>query len=300
MAIYLSGIERSYGSLVALQQVDLAIAPGEVVALLGPNGAGKTTLIHILLGLIQPDNGEVLLFGSRPTQATARGLVGAMLQGGGLPSYLSVGEVIDLCRSLCPKPLTRDEVVELTDIADLVGRRANKLSGGQTQRVRFALGLVADPPLLVLDEPTTGMDVEARQGFWSAIRNCISSGRTIVFATHVLEEADIYARRLIFLNRGRIHLDGSAAEMKSFVGTRQLSFAIATPPEYSDLMALPGVREAGVVGLHVNLSCLDSDVALREILRRWPEAVDIEIRPARLEEAFRELVSLPPMSDEIV
>ncbi len=202
--------------------IDVSIAPGETVALLGPNGAGKSTAIDMLLGLLPPDSGTVSLFGMRPADAIKLGAIGAMLQTGSLIRDLSGRELITMMASLFPRPLAVDEVLELTGIEDIAGRRVHKLSGGQTQRVRFAIALVSNPDLLVLDEPTVAMDVESRRGFWSTMRRFASSGKTVVFATHYLEEADAYADRIILMARGRIVADGPATEIKARVGRRTI------------------------------------------------------------------------------
>ncbi|MCU1383894.1 MAG: transporter ATP-binding protein, partial [Acidobacteria bacterium] len=198
------GLAKSFrtpaGTVAAVRGIDVSIAAGETVALLGPNGAGKSTTIDMVLGLLRPDAGDVRVFGMTPHDAVRAGAIGAMLQVGGVIAYLTVRELIEMMASLYPRPLAVDEVVELTGIHDLVGRRTTKLSGGQTQRLRFALALVSNPDLLVLDEPTVALDVEARRDFWTTMRAFASRGKTIVFATHYLEEADAYADRIILMS----------------------------------------------------------------------------------------------------
>ena len=280
----------SQGPVHAVRNVDISIAPGETVALLGPNGAGKSTTIDMLLGLLPPDTGRVSLFGMTPADAIQAGAIGAMLQTGSIIRDLNVRELITMMAALYPDPLGVDEVLALTGIEDLAGRRAHKLSGGQTQRVRFALALVSDPDLLVLDEPTVAMDVEGRHAFWTTMRRYATAGKTVVFATHYLEEADAYADRIILMARGEIVADGPATEIKATVGTRTIR---ATLPgaDLSELGRLPGVIRAEHRGEAVVLNCADSDVAIRALLPAYPEARDIEISGAGLEQAFLQLTA---------
>ena len=210
--IELRGLAKSYRSgdtvIPAVRGVDVSIALGETVAFLGPNGAGKSTTIDMLLGLAEPDAGTVSVFGQDPSAVVRAGQVGAMLQTGSLLRDLTVRELVAMMASLFPRPLDVDEVLELTGIAGVAGQPTQKLSGGQTQRVRFALALVPDPELLVLDEPTVGMDVEGRHAFWTTMRDFAARGRTVLFATHYLEEADAYADRIVLMARGSIVADG--------------------------------------------------------------------------------------------
>jgi ABC-2 type transport system ATP-binding protein len=290
--IRLTNLVKSYrtgqGVVHAVRGVDIAIAPGETVALLGPNGAGKSTTIDMLLGLLPPDAGTVTLFGMPPRDAVKAGAVGGMLQVGSLIRDLSVRELVTMMAALYPNPLPVGEVLELTGTASFAKQRTEKLSGGQTQRVRFAVALVSNPDLLVLDEPTVAMDVEGRRGFWTTMRGFAARGKTVVFATHYLEEADAYADRIILMARGRVVADGSAAEIKASVGTRTIR---ATLPgvDPGHLAALPGVTGADRRGDMVVLRCADSDAAIRPLLDRYPEARDIEIAGAALEQAFLQL-----------
>jgi ABC-2 type transport system ATP-binding protein len=283
--IVLSRLSKSYGEVRAVRSVDLMIAPGETVALLGPNGAGKSTTIDMVLGLTRPDSGRIDLFGMPPAEAVAAGIVGGMLQTGSLPAYLRVRELITVVASLYPRPLQVDEALQAAGIAELAGRPASKLSGGQTQRVRFAIALVANPDLLVLDEPTAALDVEGRRDFWASMRAVAASGKTVIFATHYLEEADAYADRIVLLARGRIVADGAATEIKARAGGRIIR---ATLPgaDVAQLAALPGVISADRRGDAVVLSCADSEAALRGLLDRFPAARDIEVHGAGLQEAF--------------
>jgi ABC-2 type transport system ATP-binding protein len=208
-------VTRCYGSRTALDGLTLRIEPGETVALLGPNGAGKTTTVELLLGLATPDQGQVRLFGGPPAEAVARGRVGAMLQDAGLPTGVTVTELIDLIRGLYPDPLPLGDALRLCDLEQVAGRRVERLSGGQRQRVRLALALAGNPDLLVLDEPTAALDVAARRAFWQRLRAGAVAGRTVLFATHRLEEADATADRVVVLARGRLVADGTPGQLKS-------------------------------------------------------------------------------------
>jgi ABC-2 type transport system ATP-binding protein len=295
--IHLRGLVKNFrtpqGTVQAVRGVDISIVPGETVALLGPNGAGKSTTIDMLLGLLPPDAGTVSLFGMPPMNAVKAGAIGAMLQTGSLIRDLSVRELVTMMAALYPKPLPVDEVIELTGIGDVAARKTHKLSGGQTQRVRFALALVSNPDLLVLDEPTVAMDVEARRDFWTTMRGFTSRGKTVVFATHYLEEADAYADRIILMARGQVVADGPATEIKATVGLRTIR---ATLPgaDLDALATLPGVKNADPRGEAVVLHCADSDLAIRALLERYPAARDIEITGAGLEQAFLQLTGDDP------
>jgi ABC-2 type transport system ATP-binding protein len=290
--IQLTGLTKSFkspqGPVHAVRGIDIAIAPGETVALLGPNGAGKSTTIDMLLGLLRPDSGSVSVFDMTPEEAIAAGAVGAMLQVGGVIQYLTVRELITMVASLYPHPLDVDEVIELTRIGDLADRRTTKLSGGQTQRLRFAICLISNPDLLVLDEPTVALDVEARRDFWTTMREFAARGKTVVFATHYLEEADAYADRIILMAHGRIVADGAATEIKAHVGLRTIR-ATLPDPDLPALAALAGVTNVDTRGDAVILNCSDSDAALRAMLPAFPSAHDIEVTGAGLEEAFLQL-----------
>jgi ABC-2 type transport system ATP-binding protein len=288
--IELRGVAKSYGPVRAVRGIDLVVQPGETVALLGPNGAGKSTTLDLVLGLGAADAGTVAVFGQPPAGAVARGWVGAMLQTGAVISELSVREVVTMLGSLYPDPMPVHDVIAAADIADIADRRTNRLSGGQTQRVRVALALVSNPRLLVLDEPTVALDVEARRTFWATMRGFASGGRTVVFATHYLEEADAYADRIVLIANGVIVADGSSTEIKARVG-RRLIRATLPLAAVTELAALPGVVQADRRGDTVELACTDSDQAIRALLVAHPDAHDIEIRGAALEDAFIELTT---------
>jgi len=287
--IALRGLTKTFagpsGPVRAVQGIDLDIAPGETVALLGPNGAGKSTTIDMLLGLTKPDAGSVSIFGLDAGGAVAAGRIGAMLQVGGVIQFLTVRELLEMMAALYPNPLPVDETIRLAGIGDITERRTNKLSGGQTQRVRAAVALISNPDLLVLDEPTVALDVEARRDFWATMREFAKRGKTILFATHYLEEADAYADRIILMARGRIVADGPATEIKATVGQRTIR---ATLPgaEVTALQALPGVVGVELLGEAVVLTCTDSDAALRALIGSFPQARDFEVTGAGIEAAF--------------
>jgi ABC-2 type transport system ATP-binding protein len=294
--IQLQGLTKSFrspqGPIQAVRGIDVSIGTGETVALLGPNGAGKSTTIDMLLGLTKPDGGSVSVFGRTPREAVDGGLVGGMLQTGELIRDLSVRELIVLAASLYPNPLDVDEVVSLTGLSEAAGQRTQKLSGGQTQRVRFAVALVSNPELLVLDEPTVAMDVEGRRDFWITMRAYAARGKTVIFATHYLEEADANADRAVLMAHGRIVADGPTTEIKATVGIKVIR---ATLPDVdaTELAKLAGVATADRHGDSVILRCSDSDRAIRELLERHPSVKDIEITGAGLEDAFLQLTGEP-------
>ncbi|MEV0676394.1 ABC transporter ATP-binding protein [Actinosynnema sp. NPDC050436] len=277
-AVALRGLHKAFGEVRAVDGVDLVISPGEVVALLGPNGAGKSTTVDVLLGLTEPDRGEVSVFGRTPRQAVVEGAVGAVLQSGSLLDDATVGLVAALHRA----PLPVAEVLAQAGIADLAGRRCTGLSGGQEQRLRFALALVPRPDLLVLDEPTVAVDVETRRRFWQAMRAYTEAGRTVLFATHYLEEAQDYADRVVLMRSGRVVADGSVAQVGATVSGRTIK---AVVPGF-DGRALPGARSAGTRGDVLHLVCDDSDAALRALLAAYPAAHDVEVTALGLEDAF--------------
>jgi ABC-2 type transport system ATP-binding protein len=288
-SVELRSLEKTYrspaGPVHAVRGVDITVHPGETVALLGPNGAGKSTTIDMLLGLLAPDAGAVSVFGRSPSDAVAAGAVGAMLQTGSLIRDLTVRELISMMAALYPDPLGIEEVLELTGTGEFANQRTQKLSGGQTQRVRAAVALVSNPELLVLDEPTVALDVEGRNAFWRVMREFAARGKTILFATHYLEEADAYADRAVLMAHGRIVADGPTNEIKAMVGSRTIR---ATLPGVAldALEQLPGVSGAERRGEAIVLACADSDAAIRALLAAHPQARDIEINAAGMEQAF--------------
>ncbi|OZC64788.1 multidrug ABC transporter ATP-binding protein [Rhodococcus sp. 15-725-2-2b] len=288
-AVELRNVTKTYGSVRAVDGLSLSIEPGEVVAFLGPNGAGKTTTIDMMLGLATPTTGSVSVFGGTPADAIAQGRISAVMQTGGLLRDLTVRETVELTSALFARTRSVKEVLTRAGIADIGDRRVAKCSGGQQQRLRFALALLPDPDLLVLDEPTTGMDVEGRRDFWNAIRQDASTGRTVLFATHYLDEADAYADRIVLVRHGKIVADGSAAEVKNLAAGRTVT---ATLPgvDQSVLLALPGVDRVDTRGDKVIVHGRDSDAVARYLLND-AHATDLEIVSRNLEDAFLALTT---------
>lgn len=287
LAIDLRGLRKSFGHVRAVDGIDLAVAPGEVVAFLGPNGAGKTTTIDTLLGLADPDAGSVSVLGLEPGRAIAQGRVSAVMQSGGLLKDLTVRETVEMTASFFSASRSVDDVLRRAGIGDIADRKVGKCSGGQQQRLRFALALLPDPDVIVLDEPTTGMDVEGRRDFWTALRADAARGRTILFATHYLEEADAYADRIVLLSHGRVVADGSAAQVKNLASGRLVTATLPdlTAAETAELEAIPGVRSVEVRRDRVLVRTADSDGVARHLLTATA-ARDIEITASGLEDAF--------------
>ncbi len=288
-AIRLAGLRKTFGSITAVDGVDLTIRPGEVVALLGPNGAGKSTTIDLALGLARPTAGGVELFGAPPLEAIRAGRVGAMLQGGALLPTLTVAESVALVAAAHAHPLSVDEALRRARCTEIARQRVSKLSGGQLQRARFAVAVVSDPDLLFLDEPTAAMDVEARRTFWQSMHEFTDAGRTVVFATHYLDEADEYADRIVMMARGRVVADGTPAEVKAVVSGRRIRATAAFPAttqSQAALAALPGVRSADRRGDVLTLVSDDSDATLRALLAAHHDIHDIEVTAHTMDEAF--------------
>jgi ABC-2 type transport system ATP-binding protein len=292
IAARLGEVTKRYGQVTALDGAGFQLRRGETVALLGPNGAGKSTTVGILLGLLRPDAGRVELLGGSPHEATAAGRVGAMLQQGDLLDGVTVAELVELVRDLYPAPRPLAETLELAGLTELAGRRVERLSGGQAQRVRYALAVVGAPELLFLDEPTAGMDVQARRAFWRGVRELADRGATVLFATHYLEEADEYADRIVVLLGGKVVADGPATQIKAGVGSRRVR---ATVPAGHDglLRDLPGVRGLQRRGESVLLESADADATVRALFASGLEVRDVEVTGADLEDAFLALTSNP-------
>jgi ABC-2 type transport system ATP-binding protein len=286
-AIRLDGVAKSFGSVTAVDGIELRVDPGEIVAFLGPHGAGKSTTIDMVLGLSRPTAGSVEVLGLRPRQAVARGLVSAVMQSGGLLKDLTVRETVEYTASLFADTRPVAEVLADAGIEGIAERPVGKCSGGEQQRLRFAMAMLPDPALLLLDEPTTGMDVEGRRAFWAAIRRDAARGRTVLFATHYLEEADQYADRIVLISNGRIVADGSGAEVRAVASGRTVRARIAFP-DPDALAALPGVDSVEVRGETVVLHTDDSDAVARHLLTRTA-ARDLEITARGLEDAFLRL-----------
>ncbi|MFL6101602.1 MAG: ABC transporter ATP-binding protein [Actinomycetales bacterium] len=283
-AVALTDVHKHFGSVRAVDGIDLTVEPGEIVAFLGPNGAGKTTTIDMILGLSRPSRGDVEILGMAPHEAIARGLVSAVMQTGGLLKDLTVAETVRLTATLFGQTRPVEEVLERAGISDIADRLVGKCSGGQQQRLRFAMALLPDPELLILDEPTTGMDVEGRRDFWSAIRRDAALGRTVLFATHYLEEADAYADRIVVVRHGRIVADGTASEIKAMAAGRTVRATLPDADQVA-LLAVPGVERVEIRGDTVLVHAADSDAVARYLLTATP-ARDLEVTARGLEEAF--------------
>ncbi|MEU5298656.1 ABC transporter ATP-binding protein [Streptomyces umbrinus] len=279
-------VTKTYGSVRAVDGLTLALHPGETVALLGPNGAGKSTTLDLLLGLKHPDSGSVRVFGGSPRDAIVGGRVGAMLQSGGLMDEVTVGELVRLACDLHPKPCPVSDVLARASLTQMADRKVNKLSGGQQQRVRFALATAGDSDLIVLDEPTTGMDVSARQAFWATMREQADQGRTVLFATHYLEEADAIADRVLVLHRGRLLADGTAAEIKAKAGARRIAFDLEGPIDEPALRDLPFLTSLDVSGHTVRIQSSDADATVHALYGLGVYPRNLEVAGLGLEQAF--------------
>jgi ABC-2 type transport system ATP-binding protein len=278
-------VSKSYGSLKAVDGLNLDLRPGETTALLGPNGAGKSTSLDMLLALRKPTSGKITMFGSDPYHAVKSGRVGAMLQSGGLMPEVTVRELVTLVTSFHPKPEPVDVTLKRAGIDKFADQRVDRLSGGQTQRVRFALAICGKSELIVLDEPTTAMDVETRRLFWSSMKEEVAEGRTLLFATHYLEEADQAADRILVINRGRLLADGSPAEIKARAGARRLSFRLDKVDEQF-LLGLPALVNLEVRHHFVQIQTSDSDATLYAVLDAGYRPHEIEVTSLGLEQAF--------------
>ena len=284
LAVDLRNLTKRFGPVTAVNDLTLQIESGEIVAFLGPNGAGKTTTIDMLLGLSRPDAGTVRVYGTTPEDAVARGEVSAVMQNSGLLKDFTVAETVAYTASLYSHARPVGEVLERAGIAEIGDRRVAKCSGGEQQRLRFAMALLSDPRLLVLDEPTTGMDVEGRRAFWGAIREDAEHGRTVMFATHYLDEADAYADRIVLIRHGAVVADGTTAEIKNMASGRVVRATLPDADEAS-LLALGGVTNVELRGDTVLVQCSDSDTVARHLLTRTA-ARDLEISSKNLEAAF--------------
>jgi ABC-2 type transport system ATP-binding protein len=300
-AISLDRLVKRFGEVTAVAGLDLTVRPGEIVAFLGPNGAGKTSTIDILLGLSHPSEGTAEVFGLDPATAVAHGRVAAVMQTGGLLKDLTVRETVQLTASLFRAARPVDEVLDRAGITGIADRRVEKCSGGEQQRLRFAMALLPEPDLLILDEPTTGMDVEARRAFWTAIRQDAAAGRTVLFATHYLDEADTYADRIVMVRKGEIVADGTAAQVRAMASGRTVRANLhvadrsagrvdggkdpAVQAAVDGVTALPGVTSVELRGDTVRIQCADSDAVLRYLLNHT-QAHDLEVAAHNLEEAF--------------
>lgn len=293
-AVSFHQVTKAYGDVRAVDDLTLDLHPGETVALLGPNGAGKSSTLDLLLGLRHADSGTVRVFGTSPREAITAGRVGAMLQSGGLMAEVTVRELVRLACDLHPRPYRADDVLAAAGLTQLADRKVDKLSGGQEQRVRFALATAGANDLIVLDEPTTGMDVTVRQAFWATMREQADRGRTVLFATHYLEEADAIADRVLVLHRGRLLADGTAAEIKAKAGARKVSFdlpdldadAALAEKLAEKLGALPFLTALDVSGHTVRLQSTDADATVHALYGLGLYPRNLEVTGLGLEQAF--------------
>jgi ABC-2 type transport system ATP-binding protein len=292
MPARLRQVTRRYGDVVALDGIDLEVRRGELLALLGPNGAGKTTAISLLLGLVQPTHGHAQLFDRPPCDVAARRRTGAMLQGAQLGGQARVEEMIALYSGYYPDPLPLAETLRLAGLEEVAIRSAAKLSGGQQQRLRFALAICGNPELLFLDEPTAGMDVEARQVLWAAVGDLKRRGRSIVLTTHYLEEADALADRIVVIHHGRVVADGSPVDIKRTVAQRRIR--CVTSLADGRIVNLPGVTRIERADGRIEIVSAEPEVVLRQMFELDPDLHDLEVTGARLEEAFLSLTRAEP------
>jgi len=285
--LIVTGLRKKYGKLTALDAVSFSLEHSGVTAILGPNGAGKTTLINCALGLVKKDAGEISVFGHTPGQMKARRKVGVMLQDTELPDLLTGRELLILFASYYPTPLSIADMISLTDTASFIDKPYKKLSGGQKRRIQFAIAIIGDPDLLFLDEPTTGLDIEARKALWETVRAFVAQGKTIVLTTHYLEEADALADRVIVLGQGKIIADASSDDIRN-----QMSGAIIrcqTALQIESLSKLEGYMEAVSVGRFTDIRTRDSIATLRQLLAQDETLSDLTITRPRLEDIFSEL-----------
>ncbi|MGX1884666.1 ATP-binding cassette domain-containing protein [Streptomyces sp. NPDC055287] len=290
LAVSFTGAVKSFGAVRAVDGIGLDIRRGETVALLGRNGAGKSTALSLLLGLDEPDEGTVRLFGDTPARAVRAGRVGAMLQDGRPIPRVTVRELVAFVASTYPSPMPVAEALELAGLGAFGSRRVDKLSGGQMQRVRFAVALAGGPELIVLDEPTAALDVEARRAFWDSMRAYAGRGNTVLFSTHYLEEADDNADRIVVIDRGRIVADDSGDRLKRAAGGSLVSFdrGPAGPRDDVALALLPGVVSARTRGGRTYLRTDDSDATV-VALAGLGAIRGLEVAPASLDDAFLQL-----------
>jgi ABC-2 type transport system ATP-binding protein len=286
----LRGVTKKFGGHTALDQFSLDLHPGEVVALLGPNGAGKTTAVRLLLGLSEVTSGEVVIFGGNPRDRASRMRLGAMLQVGRMPEMLRVREHLQLFSSYYPKPRPLDELLTLAGLDGLAERFFGTLSGGQKQRMLFALALCGNPDLICLDEPTLGMDVEARRSMWEQVRKLAAMGKTILLTTHYLEEADALASRIVVIQKGKVIAEGTPEELKTADGSRSIRCITSLAPSF--VSALPGVISVEQDGDAMLVRTRTPETVLRTMLHEDTTLSGLEVRGAALEDAFVALTGL--------
>ncbi len=292
-AVSLTGLRKTFTTprtkVEAVRGVDLSIQAGQIVALLGPNGAGKTTTVDMILGLTQPSSGSVEVLGLSPHRAVTSGRVSAVLQTGGLLRDMTVRETITVIATMHGQAGRVAQVMDRTGLTAIAKRRVGKCSGGEQQRIKFALALLPDPDVLILDEPTAGMDVMARRDFWENMRSEASSGRTIIFATHYLEEAQNFAERTVLMSHGRIVADGATEELRKLISGRTVSATLPTEQAISQAEAFDAsVSIAERNGQRISFKCADADRFAQTLLTDLG-AWDLEISAPSLEDAFIQL-----------
>jgi ABC-2 type transport system ATP-binding protein len=288
----LARVTKKFGSTMALPGIDLSIRRGRIVGLLGPNGAGKTTMVRLLLGMMRPNSGKATVFGGDPRNVSVRTRMGAMLQVGKVPETLRVREHIELFSSYYHQPLACNETIAVAGLESVADRLFGELSGGQKQRVLFALAICGNPDLLILDEPTVGLDVESRHGLWERIRDLVARGKTIILATHYLEEADALSDQIVVINHGLIVTQGTPREIKSSIGGKLIRCVTSlTPAEVQLLAGVVNVRESRGV---MEIRAINPDDAIRQLLQRDPGLSGIEVTSTSLDDAFLALTRPQP------
>ncbi|HTP87571.1 MAG TPA: ABC transporter ATP-binding protein [Bryobacteraceae bacterium] len=280
----LRNVTKRFGPVTALAGIDLEIARGQLLALLGPNGAGKTTAVRLLLGLSRPDSGAARVFGRDPQERDARKRVGAMLQAARVPDALRVCEHIELFSSYYPNPLPFDVVVKAAGLEGIERRLFGRLSGGQKQRVLFAIAICGNPDILVLDEPTAGLDVDSRRALWRHIRSFLARGGSVLLTTHYLEEADALADRIVVLNQGRVAADGTSSEIRQRAASRKIR--CITSLNDTQIVAMAERVSVRRDGVFTEIVAADSDRVVRRLFAEDPEMRDLEVTGAGLEDAF--------------
>ncbi len=285
----LRSVTKKFGQQIALDRLTLALRRGEVVALLGPNGAGKTTAVRLLLGLSQVTSGEVRIFGGNPRDRASRLRLGAMLQVGRMPETLRVREHLELFSSYYANPRPLEELLVVAGLEGLEDKLFGTLSGGQKQRVLFALALCGDPDFICLDEPTLGMDVEARRAMWEQVRKLAARGKTILLTTHYLEEADSLASRIVVIQRGKVIAEGTPQELKTANGSRSIRCTTSLPASF--VSELPGVASVDQDGNTMLVRTHTPEVVLRAMLAHDAALSGLEVRAAALEDAFLALTT---------
>jgi ABC-2 type transport system ATP-binding protein len=292
------GVSKRFGAVRAIQELSLSVRAGAVTALLGRNGAGKTTAIRLALGLIKPDAGAAALWGARPSAAPVRRRVAAMLQQAALPDELTVEELLTLFGAYHAKPRQARAIADSLGIAPLLRRRYARLSGGEKRLAQFAVALMGGPDFLILDEPTTGLDMDARAAFWSAVRDLLKGGATVLLTTHYLEEADLLADRILLLHEGRLLADGAPAEIKATIGARRIRCRTSSRPDTIERMA--GVTHVSRQGASIDILSHAPEATVRALLAADAALSDLTVTGGDLESAVARLTgsSAGAMNDE--